>query len=165
LALEIKNLNFSTEGPLFGGKKNSFGPFYHLKIQLINRAEMNTGRLAVFNAGRFSAILCSMGAEVAQIRRKREIVNRHPFQGFQDVLVYDDTEFSSRIPMFLLAGDLAGTATRAVIVLDKKSTLCHLLSPTLYDFLFVEDDDPVVHLPHYHDITIGASWISHNICA
>jgi hypothetical protein len=32
--------------------------------------------------------------------------------------------------MFLLTGDLAGTATRAVIILDKKSVLWHLTSPT-----------------------------------
>jgi hypothetical protein len=64
-----------------------------------------------------------MGAEVAQIRRKREIVNRHPFQRLQDMLVYDNPEFPGRIPMFLLAGDLTGTATRAVIILDKKPVL------------------------------------------
>jgi len=64
-----------------------------------------------------------MGAEVAQVRRKGEVVNRHPFQGLQDMLVYDNTEFPGRIPMFLLAGNLAGTATRAVIILDKKSVL------------------------------------------
>jgi peroxiredoxin len=39
------------------------------------------------------------------------------------MLVYDDTEFPGWITMFLLAGDLAGTATRAVIILDKKSVL------------------------------------------
>jgi peroxiredoxin len=39
------------------------------------------------------------------------------------MLVYDNTEFPGRIAMFLLTGDLAGTATRAVIILDKKSVL------------------------------------------
>jgi hypothetical protein len=83
LAFEIKKPVFSTgspfygviEGPLIGGKKNSFGPFFHLKVQLINRAEVHTGCLAVFYAGRFFALFCPVGAEIAQIRRKREVVN------------------------------------------------------------------------------------------
>ena len=104
------------KSPLIGGKENSFGPFFHLKVQLINRAEVHTGCLAVFHAGRFSTLFCPMGAEVAQVRRKREVVNRQSFQGLQDMLVYDNTEFPGRIPMFLLAGDLAGTATCAVII-------------------------------------------------
>ncbi len=105
------------KSPLIGGKENSFGPFFHLKVQLINRAEVHTGSLAVFHAGWFFALFCPVGAEVAQIRRKWEVVYRHPLQSLQNMLVYDNTEFPGRIPMFLLAGDLAGTATRAVIIL------------------------------------------------
>ena len=111
------------KGSLIGGIENSFGSFFHLMVQLINRAEMHTGRLTMFYAGWFLAFFCPVGAEVAQIRRKREVVYRHPLQGLQDMLVYDNTEFSGRIAMFLLACDLAGTATRAVIILDKKSVL------------------------------------------
>ena len=84
---------------------------------------MHTGRLAVFDTGGFFAFFCPVGAEVAQIRRKREVVNRHPLQGLQDMLVYDNSEFSGRVSMFLLACDLTGTATGAVIILDKKSVL------------------------------------------
>ena len=72
----------------------------------------------MFHTGRFLAFFCPMGTEVAQIRRKREVVKGHPLQGLQDMLIDDDTEFSGRIPMFLLAGYLAGTAARAFAGID-----------------------------------------------
>ena len=45
----------------FGRKKNSFGPFFHLMVQLINGTEMHTERLAVFHTGRLSAFFLSYG--------------------------------------------------------------------------------------------------------
>lgn len=82
---------------------------------------MDTGCLTVFYTGRLHTFFCPMGTKVAQIRRKRKVVKGHPLQGLQDMLIDDDTEFSGWIPMFLLAGDLAGTAASAVIILYKKS--------------------------------------------
>ena len=128
--LKLK-IHFFTDNPLYTairgllirGIENRFGPLFYLIVQFINRAEIHTGCLAVFYAGRFFTLFCPVGAEVAQIRWKRKIVNGHSIQGLQDMLVYNNAEFPCRITMFLLAGDLAGSATRTVIILDQKSAL------------------------------------------
>ena len=67
-------------------------------------------------------------AQVAQIRRQGEVVE-------VDVVVIDvpraigmdgDARLAYRVAMLFLAGDLARTAVRAVLVIDKKSVGCHI---------------------------------------
>ena len=86
----------------------------------------------MFHTCRLFTLSSPVGAKIAQIRWKRQIIERHPVHGLQNMFGYNDPEFSGRISMLLLASHLAGMAACAVIIFNQQSIFRHLTFPPLF---------------------------------
>jgi len=75
--------------------------------EFIRRSEMNAGRQTVLDTSGFVSLFGAMGAKIAEVRRKWDIINDHPVHGFQNMLGNRDPVFPGRIGMLLLTGYLA----------------------------------------------------------
>jgi hypothetical protein len=104
---------------LFGGEEGGAGLFFHQFYQFGYSSVGNTGRLAMLNAGRLFAGISSFGTEVAESRGIRHVVNVNLVGAGRDNLIHLDADHALGEIMFLLAGDLAGMAAGAPIVLYK----------------------------------------------
>ncbi len=98
----------------------------HLSGQFSKRPKAHAAGLAVFNAGRLSTVLGPVGAEITKISWKRQIVNRQAVFLLKNMLGNRNAKLASRIIMFLLTGDLTGSATGAIIIIDQQPIPRHL---------------------------------------
>jgi hypothetical protein len=98
----------------------------HQLGQLLHRSVRHASCLAVFHTGRRDSLFCSLCTQVAQIRRKRNIVDGNLVKGLQDNFVDLDPPLSDRVVVLLLAGHLAGMASGAVFVINQQSMSSHL---------------------------------------
>ena len=109
--------------------------------KLLDRAVGDDVRQAVMDAHRFAALRDALRAEVAQISHDRPVVKVvvHVIGLPRPVDHNLDAGLADRVVMLFLAGDLAGSAVRAELVVNKESVLGHVYTsfPNLSQMRFM----------------------------
>ena len=86
--------------------------------QILGGAELHAARLAMTHAGRQFLSLQAAQAHIAMLGEERQIVDLHTSIDFVLVFLHHDTVGAHRIIVLLLAGDFAGVASGAIIVVN-----------------------------------------------